>query len=265
MLYGAMNFPVMPVLDELKNIAELEFDYLELTMDSPQAHYRIIRKQKKKLLKALDRYDMKILCHLPTFVSTADLTPSLRKASLTEVLKSLDVAAEIGCIKAVLHPAFIGYLGIMVMDKAKAYALESLAAIVERADQLGLMVCFENMFPRYHSMVKPEEFTEIFKLFPQLNMTLDIGHAHIEDRTGGRALDFIKKFPNRIRHVHVSDNFGKEDDHLPIGAGTVNFPEVVKALKNIGYDDTITFEVFSRDRDYLRISREKLANMFTRL
>jgi len=39
MRYGAMNFPVKPVLNELKEIAARGFDYLELTMDPPQAHY----------------------------------------------------------------------------------------------------------------------------------------------------------------------------------------------------------------------------------
>ena len=69
---------------------------------------------------------------------------------------------------------------------------------------------------------------------------------------------------NRIGHVHASDNSSRDDEHLPVGVGTIDFPEFVKALKGIGYDDTITLEVFSRDRDYLRISREKLAAMFAR-
>jgi len=47
--------------------------------------------------------------------------------------------------------------------------------------------------------------------------------------------------------------------------GAMNFPEIIKAFKEIGYDDTITLEVFSKDRDYLRISREKLAAMFATL
>jgi sugar phosphate isomerase/epimerase len=36
----------------------------------------------------------------------------------------------------------------------------------------------------------------------------------------------------------------------------------VKALKGIGYNDTITLEVFSRDRDYLKMSRKKMEEMF---
>ena len=45
MRYGAMNFPIKPVLKELEAFANLGFDYLELTLDSPLAHYSIIRKQ----------------------------------------------------------------------------------------------------------------------------------------------------------------------------------------------------------------------------
>ena len=208
---------------------------------------------------------MELLCHLPTFVSTADLTHSLRKASLNEVLKSLDVAAELGCLKVVLHPSYLLGLSVFVMDKAREYALESLDAIMERADKLGLLICLENLFPRTHSLVEQEDFTAIFEKFPGLKLTLDTGHAHIEDKEGSRALDFIKMFPDRISHIHASDNFGEEDNHLPVGAGTVNFPEIIKALKEIGYDNTITLEVFSRDKDYLRISRDKLADMFATL
>jgi len=36
---------------------------------------------------------------------------------------------------------------------------------------------------------------------------------------------------------------------------------VVKALKKIGYEDMVTFEIFSRDWDYLEISRWKFSVM----
>ena len=257
-----MNFPVRPILKELEAFSELGFDYLELTMDAPQAHYSIIRQQKKNLLKALDRHNMGLVCHLPSFVFTADLTPGIRKASLNEVLGSLEVAAELRCPKTVLHPGYIMGLGIFVMDQAKEYAFECLEAVTTKADELGLLLCLENLFSNTHSLVEPEDFAEIFMRFPTLKLTLDTGHAHIGDIEGKRAVKMIKRFPDRIGHVHVSDNFGKEDNHLPVGAGTVNFPEIVKALKDIGYDDTITLEVFSKDRDYLKMSRDKIAAMF---
>ena len=95
MLYGAMNFPVRSVLNEIESFAELGFDYLELTMDPPKAHHSIIRRERDAIMQALERLRMGIVCHLPTFVSTADLTASLREASLNEIIESLEVAAEL--------------------------------------------------------------------------------------------------------------------------------------------------------------------------
>jgi sugar phosphate isomerase/epimerase len=261
MLYGVMNFPIRPVIEELEAISGLGFDYLELAMDPPQAHYRTVHQQKEVLLKALDRCNMGLVCHLPTFVSTADLTDSLRQASLNEVLESLEVAAELRALKVVLHPSIIMGLSVFVMDKARQYALKSLEATVEKANHLGLCLCIENMFPQSHSLVDPEDFVEIFEKFPTLKLTLDTGHAHIQSKGDKKTLDFIEMFSDRIGHVHANDNFGRRDDHLPIGAGTIDFPKIMKALKAIGYDDTVTLEVFSKDRDYLRVSRDKLAAM----
>jgi sugar phosphate isomerase/epimerase len=262
MIYGAMNFPIRPILEELEAISGLGFDYLELAMDPPQAHYGLIGQQREELLRALDRANMALVCHLPTFVSTADLADGLREASLNEVLKSLEVAAGLRPLKVVLHPSIIMGLSVFVMDQARYYALKSLEVIVEKADHLGLCLCIENMFPRSHSLVDPEHFDEVFERFPSLKLTLDTGHAHIDSKGTRKALEFIERFPDRIGHIHANDNLGRDDDHLPIGTGTIDFPEIVKALRVIGYDQTITLEVFSRDRDYSRISRDKLAAMF---
>ena len=162
MLYGAMNFPIMPVLKELEVISNLGFDYMELTMDPPQAHYKTIRKTKDKLLDSLDRHDLKLICHLPSFVSTADLTESIREASLKEVLQSLEVASEIRPLKVVLHPSFIVGLGVLVIEQVRKYAMQSLEVLVEKADFLGLDLCIENMFPTSNSLVNPADFIDIF-------------------------------------------------------------------------------------------------------
>jgi sugar phosphate isomerase/epimerase len=151
------------------------------------------------------------------------------------------------------------------MSQARQYDLASLEAMVEKAERLGLCLCLENMFPRSNSLVDPDDFVEIFERFPELKMTFDIGHANIGGSGGKRALGFLERFHDRIEHIHASDNFGKEDNHLPVGAGTVDFPKIIKAIKGVGYDKTITLEVFSRDRDYLKISREKLVDLFAAL
>ena len=262
MLYGAMNNPVMPVLAELEEIAGLGLDYFELTMDPPEAHFSQILTQKDALRSALDHHRMKLVCHMPTFVSLADLTDSLRDASLNEVLHSLEAAAELNPLKIVAHPAHITGMGSHVLDTVARYAMQSLAAIIDKAESLGVPLCLENMFPRAGVCVEPDEFVGVFDRFSSLQLTLDTGHANIGSTRGERILKFIESFPDRIGHVHVSDNLGKEDSHLPIGAGNIKFTRIVKALKQAGYEGTVTFEIFTPDRGYLKLSRDKFDRLW---
>ena len=263
MIYGAMNFPVRPVLEEIESISALGFDYLELTMDPPEAASFAIREQKDEILQALNNAGMKLVCHLPSFLFTADLTDRIREASVLEMLDCLETAKELNPLKVVLHPSYITGLGVFVESLAKLYAAESLERIVQKADELELSLCLENMFPRAGSIVNPDEFIPILEQFPSLKITLDIGHANIGSKNGKRNLEFIEKLGDKIGHIHASDNFGKEDNHLPIGAGIINFKKIMKRLRKTGYDDTVTLEIFSNDRNYLRISREKFETILT--
>ena len=261
MRYGVMNSPMHSLLHEVEALGPYGFDYLEVTMDAPYAHYTVIRKQKEELQNALKRQGMALICHLPTFVSTADLTDTIREASIQEMIHSMHVAAELKAIKAVLHPSFISGIGAMLPDLARRHAQTAMTRLLNEAERIELNVCVENLFPRSLSLVSPEDFDSLFEQFPNAKMTLDTGHAHIGGGTA-RILEFIKRFPDRIGHIHASDNRGLSDDHLPMGAGTIDFSKVVKALKNVGYDNTITLEVFTRDRNYLTISRDKLESLF---
>jgi sugar phosphate isomerase/epimerase len=264
MKYGAMNFPIKPLLREIEEIGEMGFDYVELTMDPPEAIPQKILAQKRAILKVQDRYRMGIMAHLPTFVWTSDLYESLRRASLQENCAALEAAAELGIEKVVLHPGFITGLGKFLLDKAKAYAMESLEAILKKAVSLNITLCIENMFPQARFLCQPHEFQPVFDAFPEIRLTLDVGHANLG---GGknRSSEFIRLYGYRIGHVHANDNFGKEDSHLPIGAGIIDFERIVKELKETPYDETITLEVFSRDKDYLKISKEKIKRMWEAL
>jgi sugar phosphate isomerase/epimerase len=264
MKYGAMNFPIKPLLREIEEMGEMGFDYMELTMDPPEATPQKILGQKRAILEVLLRYRMGIMGHLPTFVWTSDLYESLRSASLQENFAALEAAAELGIEKVVLHPGFITGLGKFLIDKAKGHAMESLEAILKKAVSLHITLCIENMFPQAHFLIQPHEFQPVFETFPELRLTLDIGHANLG---GGknRSLEFIHRYGYRMGHVHANDNFGKEDSHLPIGAGIIDFERIIKELKEALYDETITLEVFSKDRDYLKISKEKIKRMWEAL
>ena len=264
MKYGAMNLPTKPVAEEIEELGKLGFDYIELTIDAPEATPVIILKDQDRIKEALSAHQLKIIGHLPTFVSIADLYESIRTASIDENIKALEAGAALGIKKFVIHPGSIRGMGRQVKDRAHKYANKSIAAIVKKANELQVTLCMENMFPGIHSLTEPYEFERIFHKHPNLMFTLDIAHAHLGTNKN-RSPDFIRLYSDRLSHIHISDNFGKDDCHLPVGAGMIYFNRIFKELKEIGYDETITLEVFSRDRDYFSMILSKIKQMWNSL
>lgn len=231
-------------------------------MDPPMAHYSVLYSAQTAIKRKLKNSGLGLICHLPTFVATADLAESIRRASVSEMRNSIELAAELGAQKIVLHPSMVSGMGGFVMDTIKQYAFDFLAEMVDAAEHLNLTICLENMFPRNLLGVEPDQFEEIFRLFPSLKLTLDTGHANIYDHGGRRLNGLVQRFGTRIGHLHFSDNNGMSDEHLPIGRGSINFPHLVGCLSALGYDDTLTLEVFDTDRQALINSREDIKSMF---
>jgi sugar phosphate isomerase/epimerase len=70
----------------------------------------------------------------------------------------------------------------------------------------------------------------------QLGMCFDIGHAFIQNEIEG----FLGNI-DRIYNVHIHDNNGRRDEHLVLGKGAIDIPDVIRRL-NGGYRGTIIIE-----------------------
>ena len=257
MIFGMSNSPMRDVLDEVDDVARLGFDYLELNMDAPRSTPENHLARKDALLSKLDRAGLDLpIAHLPVMLYTASFEGPVRRASVEITVAALKAAKELGVTRVVLHPSYFIGLGMLDRQLSKKLAEESLDTFVRAADGLDITVCLENLFPDAHYLIEAREFHEVLDRYPQLMITLDTGHANIGAHPN-RSFDFISRFFDRIGHVHLSDNFGRGDDHLPFGAGSVPIKKIMEELKSKGYDKSMTLEVFSPDRDYVRMSLEK--------
>jgi sugar phosphate isomerase/epimerase len=113
----------------------------------------------------------------------------------------------------------------------------------------------ENAPPENRALLESLEcFSYVMKSVPALSFHLDVGHAFIENRMRG-VRDYLDAFGDRLAHVHMHDNHGKQDEHLPLGKGKIDVREVIRLLKEVNYAGTITFEVFSSHADAVRSMR----------
>ena len=105
----------------------------------------------------------------------------------------------------------------------------------------------------------PEVIYYMTKKVPGLRVHLDVGHAHIHSK---RAIEeYFGLMKSKIVHVHVSDNHGNSDEHLPLGVGTIDWEYITNILKVYKYNKTITFEIHADDRDYLLLSMKKFKEL----
>jgi sugar phosphate isomerase/epimerase len=128
------------------------------------------------------------------------------------------------------------------------------------AESLGLTLVLENFMAPFDSV---SACAHVFEEVPGLHIHLDFGHANLGRDDGA---SFCKHLGKRIKHVHFSDNKGTEDDHMPLGTGNIDWGKAVSALKSIGYDGTITLEVFGDDKtalpQQLEISRRLVLDLW---
>lgn len=67
---------------------------------------------------------------------------------------------------------------------------------------------------------------------PNVGCLLDLAHTHA---TKEHIALVIPKLKRRLKYVHLADNDGTASNHFPAGRGTINFPEVFRTLKSVGY------------------------------
>ena len=97
----------------------------------------------------------------------------------------------------------------------------------------------------------PESFNEHLDIVNDeyLVACMDIGHAEMKG-TNTNAVEMIKALKGRLKCLHIHDNDKWHDLHQIPFSGKVDFPPIVKALKEINYEGDFTLESSSYLKDY---------------
>lgn len=92
-----------------------------------------------------------------------------------------------------------------------------------------------------------ERFQEAFDLFggdPQAGFLLDVGHAYVASLAQGIDFEFyLDSIPFEICELHITDNHGKQDEHLRPGLGTLDFKALRNSMERRGFDGPVNLEV----------------------
>jgi sugar phosphate isomerase/epimerase len=256
--FGLLTSPIEPVPNEIVRFHKLGFDYAEIGIEEPSATPQILMHQKDRILSLLARNGMFAIGHTAYWVGFGSSHEKVRRGWIEEAKDMIHVATELRIELLNFH--FYGGHGLIGASEQPRNAFlrnftGAMNELTEFATERNVSLMLENAPPENHAPLESLEcFSHVMKSVPPLRFHLDVGHAFIENRMSG-VRDYLDAFGDRLAHVHIHDNHGKQDEHLPLGKGKINVREVIRLFKQADYDKTVTFEVFSSHADAVRSMR----------
>lgn len=254
MKIGFPNHPRKDLLKEIEWIGKNGFDFVDLFLEEDRATPERI--DISKLKQVLRKYGLETVGHTAWYLPIGSPMKALRKAAVQELKRYFPVFNSIGTEYVTIHA---NWPGMIFSDREGVkFQAETLKELVELAGGFGLKLLYEPIDSVRDSL---ENVSMILKRVPGLYFHLDIGHANLYGR---KPEEFIRRFRSKLKHVHLHDNHGNFDAHLPMGCGSIEWEKVLKVLKKY-YNGTITLEVFSREKKYVLLTRKKLKELWKKL
>ncbi len=140
-------------------------------------------------------------------------------------------SASAGATHMVLHTHQFAS-PVFLRDVTQQYAKENVAKLGRVAQEHGIVLLVENIGFGDSMLFDQGEFVRLFDEIPTIKALLDVGHAHIN---GWDIPQVIRDLGEHLQAVHLHDNDGVRDLHLPIGEGTIDWSEVWPALGRLSH------------------------------
>lgn len=203
----------------LKELKKNNVRVVELVDEYPQR----LDKRRVEIIKS---FDFEYSVHCP-FVHLMLPHPDkkIRRFYLKLIKNSLNFTKEIGAKEYILHGGVIPKVYLQ-QDGAKPrkYFLDlwikDVAPILEGCEQFKILV--ENLSPK-EIFGFVEDFDYIKEKIKNIELCFDIAHAIVFNNFE----DWIKR---DFSYVHISDNNLKEDEHLAIGEGKIDFENILRRV-----------------------------------
>ena len=161
-------------------------------------------------------------------------------------LRSLKGAAMLGIPWVTFHPSFNAEKAASEgRDAVLRDNVEFYRPLVELAGALGTGVALENMAHPDRSFATAGELCQLVDALSDagpVGVCWDTGHAHI---AGARQGDSLRTLGHRLHALHVQDNDGVSDWHMPPFFGTIDWSDLMGGLHDIAYPGDFTFEAHS--------------------
>lgn len=178
--------------------------------------------------------------------------PTHKAKYLEELQKSLEAAKKVGAPTVTIHSNALGEGGIVVnhydnlSHTVKLCSMyDTLLASVELAEKYkvrlnleGLNIISDHVGNFLQTTQMAAEITALINS-PYLKILYDAYHMQLNE---GNICNNIEKYIDQIGHIHIADAPGRNEP----GTGEINYSNVYKLLKKLGYQYRVGYELFPK-------------------
>ena len=250
---GLVTSAGLPLDDCIQLAGETDLDFVEILMGGSGAPKRL-NEDAQQIQNQLRDHELDCLVHLPfSGIDIGIPYPHAREGMQAEIDAALRIAGELNARKAVLHPTS----GANTPGQQRALMAEGVQRAVETGTVHGVEICAENMFGKYVTINQMDDVLDE----TDASLTLDTGHARIEGFYGDDQAAFLESNADSVSHVHLNDTRGPKDEHLPFGAGMIDFDPMFDLIRDGTWQGSLSLELYTHDLEYMRYSVTRLDDL----
>lgn len=150
---------------------------------------------------------------------------------------ALEAASYLGPENIVLHAGYDEKTFNGDVDLWLYQSMKTWPDVVAEAERLGIVIVAENIFEK-----EPGQLKRLVEEVASSNFRLCIDSGHLNLFSVVDPKVWFGEIGEYVAEVHLHDNNGKVDEHLPVGEGSIDFEAFFKHLKEYSPDPVYTIE-----------------------
>lgn len=232
------------IFDVLESVRDSGFHLIEVCSSPTHLDYHNISEVRRagEQMRALGVHPVSFHAPFAERIDITSLNETEREAAIHELLSACEAASLIGCEHVVLHPGpeREGRPHEEEFLQRMHHAAAALNCVASRCCELGVQLLLENMLPHLlfgHVRDMMYLLGEISTC--NVGTCLDTGHAHLARETGM----VIQKLSGHLKLIHLNDNRGDWDAHLPPGEGSIDWPWFISELRRNEFHGPLVLEL----------------------
>jgi sugar phosphate isomerase/epimerase len=252
-------FPVMGPVETARFAARNGFQGVEITCDPLDFWPGLVSETTLNELIAIGSGEgLGYAVYAPSVLNPAAGLPEEQAANDELIKRAVDVAVRLASPVLAIHPGVVSELYSLERHAApfattrydrdrlarggRERAVERIGAWAGMLEPAGLTLLVENeVHVRHTTAPTAKALAAMVEGTGRSNVKVnfDTGHAFV----GGGVAEELAVLKPLIAHVHLNDNARKVSEHLPLGAGRVDFLSIAEFLATV--DAPLVLEIYA--------------------